>query len=863
MRQLAAVEARLIVGKFWEKQPKDVKVQLRDALLQTAINEQQTLVRHSVARVISEIARIDLAEEDWTELIAFLFQASSSAKAVDRETGTYILFTVLESLEDDIVQQWRELFELFSRTIKDPESAAVRLNTLLALGKMAEFITAEQPEAVKAFGEVLPSMVAVLKELVDTDDDKKASNAFEVFQTLLIVDSALIASHFRDLVVFFLELAKAKNIPESHRTKAISFLMSCLRYKKLKIQGMKFGEQITLAAMEIVTEFPVDDDEEISAARNALSLIDYLSASLPPSQVVVPLLNALPQYVNSQDPSFRRAGVLCLGFAVEGAPEFVATQIEHVLPVVFRLLGDPVLEVRKAALQTVARLADDLPEEIGNAHAQVIPLLIQTLDSNDGKQTYTETCSAIESALLGVDEDEVAVYLTELMPRLSALFGKDDIELKSAAIAAIGSAASAAKEGFRPYFEATMNAVSPFVNGKDTEDELELRAAIIDALCYIANAVGPQAFSPYVQALMDTAKEGIHLEHPRLKEMSFMFFSAMARVYQEDFQPFLETVVNALLESLEQQETDFDLLGEKGSLVIDKVGLEGSTKISLSNPGELDIPIDDEDYEDEDDLWEELDSVNALALEKEVAAETLGEILSNCKRGFVPYLSKVVSILASKTEHPYEGVRGNAIGTLYRAYATFFQLSEEESNTKWEPGLPLKNAPSSDVQQLGELVSGCTLKMLKDERDRSCVMEICNNIAETLKLCGPAIISNEEVITEYVTQIVLILKKQHPSQQDLDEDEADQPELGDTAEYDWLLIEAAMDMIVGLSAALGPQFIKIWEPFGHLILRYLSSGESNERATSVGIMADCIKHMGGEVTALTPVSLYLVERRED
>jgi hypothetical protein len=53
LRQLAAVEARSLVSKFWLKFPADQKPQIREQLLRGTMNSDQELVRHAIARVVS------------------------------------------------------------------------------------------------------------------------------------------------------------------------------------------------------------------------------------------------------------------------------------------------------------------------------------------------------------------------------------------------------------------------------------------------------------------------------------------------------------------------------------------------------------------------------------------------------------------------------------------------------------------------------------------------------------------------------------------------------------------------------------------------------------------------------------------
>jgi HEAT repeat protein len=724
LRQLAAVEARSLVPKFWgirnnapPKLPDDVKLHIKEALLQSATQDTVPLIRHSAARVVSAIAKIELPAGLWQELPGILTQAARSQKAEDREVATYILYTLLDTLEEQIAGRWSDFLQLFNQSINDPESMQVRLNTLLALGKMTEILNSdEHPQAIDALKVLVPAMVAVLKQVAEDGDEEKSNNAFEVFQMLLIVDPAITSIHFRDLVQFFSDLSISKNLDDDVRAKALSFLLSCMRYKKMKIQALRVGERLTLRAMQIVTEFKeLEDSDEMTPSRTALQLLDYMAAALPPSQVVVPLLNALPSYTNHADPEFRKAGILALGHCVEGAPDFIVTQLHTVFPVVLQLLNDPEARVRQAALEALMQLADDLHEELGKEHARLVPILIHMLDSSDGPEVWRRACNAIDALLVGVEHEDVQVYLPTLIPKLSAMFQKDDFKLKAAAVGGIGSTALAAKESFTPYFQEMMHGLSPYVSLKHSEEELDLRGIVIDCMGSIAEAVGLQAFTPYVEPLMHSAEESLHLGHPRMKETSFMFFATIAKIYGEEFRPFLEGTTRALFESLAQPETDDFEDGEIAAKII-SLGM-GGQKTDVSG-SVIQMGGDDDDDDGEEENWEELTSVSAIAFEKEVAAETLGEILSHCKHAYIPYLEKTVEILKEMASHQYEGVRKAAISTLWRAYATLWQVCEEKGMQKWQKGLPLKVHPTVELQKLGSVITEVTIENLKTETDR-------------------------------------------------------------------------------------------------------------------------------------------------
>jgi importin-4 len=733
VRQQAAVEALRLAPKHWAALPAGTKPAIREQLLQSTLREQKQLVRHSSARVIAAIAKIDLEDGEWDTLPGLLAQASTSKEAAHREVGVYILFTLLEVAGDIFEDKLPNLFTLLGNTIKDPESSEVRINTLLCLSRVAMLVQPEEdPQNLARFLEIFPSMVTVLKSAVDEDNDERVMQAFEVFQTLLGCENALLSTHFKDLLTFMIDLAANKDIAQESRNQALSFLMQAARFRKMKIQGTQgMGENLTIKCMQIATEITDDDDEddEVNPHRSALGLLDLLASSLPPRQVIVPLLNALPSYINNENPAYRQAGILALGMCVEGAPDFIGTQIDGLMPGVLKLLNDPVIGVRNATLTGVARLADDLAEDLSKYHAELIQALLKNLDSANVQASseadqeknlsiLKASCGALDSVTDGLEKDVMVVYLPELIPRLGRLFGHEDLTVKASAAGAMGSIAGSAEDAFLPYFEQTMKALAEYVTIKDSQEELDLRATACDSMGNMAQAVGAQAFQQYVQPLMQASEEGLHLGHPRLRETSYILWSTLAKVYEEEFTPFLDGVVKGLMESLNQEESDLEVeLGEEAKDLLGKEVIVAGKKIKVASASDSPDDLDEMEGSDDDD-WDDLEAVTAVAFEKEIAIEVLGDVLSHTRKNFVPYFEKAIETIMGLVEHNYEGVRKTAVGTLWRAYACLWGLMEDHTGEKWAPGLPLKSQPSEEVLKLGEVVTTATLSLWDDETDR-------------------------------------------------------------------------------------------------------------------------------------------------
>jgi hypothetical protein len=117
------------------------------------------IVRHALGRAVAAIADVELYGPsahasssqagtqplaEWPELFPFLTSNTQAAAAEHREVAIYILHSILESTRDTFVEQMMDgLFNIFSVTLND-QSEDVRLMTLRALGKMAEFIDVDE-----------------------------------------------------------------------------------------------------------------------------------------------------------------------------------------------------------------------------------------------------------------------------------------------------------------------------------------------------------------------------------------------------------------------------------------------------------------------------------------------------------------------------------------------------------------------------------------------------------------------------------------------------------------------------------------------------------------------------------------------
>jgi importin-4 len=83
------------------------------------------------------------------------------------------------------------------------------------------------------------------------------------------------------------------------------------------------------------------------------------------------------------------------------------------------------------------------------------------------------------------------------------------------------------------------------------------------------------------------------------------------------------------------------------------------------------------------DLDKLMDVNSAIAVEKEIAADTIGTLFAATKGHFFPFVEQCALELVALLPHYYEGIRKSATDSLLEIVRTFYDLSDHE---EWQPG---------------------------------------------------------------------------------------------------------------------------------------------------------------------------------
>lgn len=821
LKKLAAVEANKLIPKQWESLDAQTQQQIRDTILPFAFTYPRETVRHSTARLIAEISNLDIPANRWDSLLNSLVEGATNGDKQTREMATYILFCILETFPIEWLNHAQSFMDLFGKTLQDTESAAVQVNSVLALEVLSSFIEEEEDKLAQlapAFSQMFPGMIQVLKNSLNFDDSEKTKELFTAFNSFILLDMQFLGSHFLDILNIMVEVSVNTEVDSEIRGFALKTLTQCVSYRKSKISQAQLGPSLVQAALRIASEEDEEAEEKLSKEDEeneneedepnslALRLLNSLAVNLPASQVIAPILELVPQLLSSQDQYQRQTALLAIYVSVEGAPDYISTQLPKLIDMVLTGFQDSSIIVQAAALRTLVQLGEDLKDAVAEYHQTLLQPIITIIDSTNKIMVYKYATQALDTIIEYTSSEAIKSYIEPLMNKLFQMLDTaQSSSLKTAIVSAIGSVAYASGKSFAPYFEQSIQLLEKFIANMDnidgmTEDDIELRAQTFENISSMARAVGSEAVGAYAEPLMEASYTAINSQNGRLREAGFAFVSNMAKVYKDQFTGFLERIVPEILKCLDQEEFDLNL-------------------------------DDDEDGAELDDaaLAEKLQIHTGISVEKEVALIALSELALGTKAGFAPYVSPCVENLTKQIDESYS-IREASLTTMWKIVKAMFLAFGADNQT---------------VRHLISAVRKLSIQLLPDEFDMNMVMSILDAFFEFTKDFGELAVADDEdhqSLQVLLEQLSLIIKNEHICQST--EQDPDTPEDEDTSELDAVLYDIALEVLISLSSAFKSGFPAIFDNFKADIYSHTNSKSKSKRVSALGCLAEISSNMG-------------------
>ncbi|XP_010438570.1 PREDICTED: importin-4-like isoform X2 [Camelina sativa] len=820
VRQLAAVLLRKRITGHWTKLSPQIKLHVKQSLIESITAENSPPVRRASANVVSVVAKYAVPAGEWPDLLTFLFQCSQSSQEDHREVALILFSSLTETIGNTFRPYFADLQALLLKCMQDESSSRVRIAALKAVGSFLEF-TNDGDEVVK-FREFIPSILNVSRKCIASGEEDVAILAFEIFDELIESPAPLLGDSVKSIVDFSLEVSCNQNLESSTRHQAIQIVSWLAKYKYNSLKKHKLVIPILKVMCPLLAESSdQEDDDDLAPDRAAAEVIDTLAMNLP-KHVFPPVLEFASVYYQNTNPKCREASATALGVISEGCFDMMKEKLEPVLNIVLGALRDPEQMVRGAASFAIGQFAEHLQPEILSHYQIVLPCLLTAIE--DSSEEVKEKSHFALAAFCENMGEEIVPLLDHLMQKLMAALKSSPRNLQETCMSAIGSVAAAAEQAFNPYAESVLELMK-FYMVLTKDEDLRARARSTELVGIVAMSVGRIGMEAILPPFIDAAISGFELDFSELREYTHGFFSNIAEILDDAFAQYLPRVMPLVFASCNLDDgsaVDFD---ESDDEHVNDFGGVSSDDDAHDEPRVRNISVR-----------------TGVLDEKAAATQALGLFALHTKASFAPYLEESLKIMDKHSAYFHEDVRLQAVTGLKHILAAAHAIFQNH------------NDGAGKANEILDAVMNNYIKTMTKDDDKEVVAQACMSVADIMKDYGYVAIQN--YLSSLVDATLLLLTEKAACQQ-YGEDESDIDD--DDTGHDEVLMDAVSDLLPAFAKCMGSHFEPVFAKFFEPLMKFAkASRPPQDRTMVVASLAEVAQDMGPPISAYVDRLMPLV-----
>ncbi|XP_074042768.1 importin-4 [Leptinotarsa decemlineata] len=860
IRQSAAVLLRRKLGRKrqWSKLNLDIRTRIKQGMLQALVNEQEKIVKNSIAQFIGIIGKHEFPDNSWPEVLQYIHNLTSSETILDKELGMYTLSIMTEVAQSSFIVHAESFAILFTNMLNQlPElKSDLAYYTVMTMKNLVPVIGGHQ-HMINVYHSLLPKILEIINSSAQ-EEEKKTCDMLEIIEELIEFAVSVVVPHVRLLIEMCLQLASNNSMPKSIQIKSISVVGWLIRSKGKVVLKNKLVEPIIDILILLMAQQPDDegneeyflgDPDQFTSITIATQTLDLIALHIPAEKVVPYILTKVEPAIQGTDIYAQKAAYLALAVLAEGCSESIRHKyLESILKCVCSAIHNPNTVVRNAAFFALGQFAEHLQPEISRFASELLPVLFECLGQvftqmdveKKDPPSLDRLFYALETFCENLD-DGLLPYLPTLMDRLFVALDPNGFSLllRRVALSTLGSVASAVKEDMLPYFEKVIKILNLYINSDPNSEVHQLQSYAIETLAVVAQFIGPQNFKPLAS---ESLQLGLNLldqtTDPDIKKSVYALFASLAIVMKEEINPALPKIVNEMIESIQSSEGIVTHYEEE-----EKDDVDVYAELSEDEDVEEDIEVSSSGSADSTQCRYSVE--NSYNEEKEQACLALREICLNTGATFLPYIEKSFEEIFKLINYPQEDIRKASIEALLQFCITLHKCNTPEGKQALHKALQM-------------FVPKCA-ELIRIDEERS-VVTVCLDAYSTLleEVKGEVFVG--EGHREAIMNCVIDVLNLKTMCQDTDLGEAVESNDEDAeAEHDEILLESAGDVIPKFASALGPtEFVSYFPNILQLMsIRTKKQNSIGQRSFAFGTLAECMKSLDVYVEKFVPTLLQL------
>lgn len=625
--------------------------------------EQIKSIARKVCDCAAELGAGIIEENNWPELLPFIFQCVQSGQENLMEYA-FLIFEQLARYVMPVLASYLGTLHGALTSGLNHSSMDVKLAAFRATTSFIEWI--ENPADRDQFQSMIPLLLFVIGAALNSGDEVAAQEAVERLIEVADEHPRFLRKQLPDVVNAMLQIAETDSLDAGTRRLAAEFLVTLCEAREKAPGMMRKLPQFVLRLFNCCMSFllDVEDDPAWHTAEDekmenegegelfefGQECLDRVAIALGGKTLVPIAGEILPSFVNDTDWRKRHAALMCLAQIAEGCVKVMSDGdvMAQLVDLCLKGAADQNAKVRWAGCQAIGQLCTDLgPDLQETQHKRVVPVLLALMDDFNNPRVQAHACAATVNFAENCDQDVMAPYLDGLISKLLALLQQGRKNVQESALTSLASVADCAQEYFIKYYDTCIPLLRHVLECANDRSHQLMRAKALECISLVGMAVGKERFGAdaalvlqYIQAIQSA---GLDPDDPFASYM----MQAGARICTtlgSDFVPYLPIVMPSMLETAKLQ-PDITVRDE------DDAGSEDA-----DDDGDMETFV----------LGGRRVSLHTSALEEKAnACSMLCCYAYELKEGFFPYVEEVTQIMVPLLKFYFnEDVRSSAAQAL-------------------------------------------------------------------------------------------------------------------------------------------------------------------------------------------------------
>lgn len=316
---------------IWPHLTESTRSTIKNVLLSSIQREEEKTIVKKLCDTISELASSLVPENQWPEILPFMFQCVTATSPRLQESAFLMFSQLAQYIGETLIPHITDLHTVFLNVLNNSPNPEVKIAALSAVINFIQCLTSSNER--DRFQDLLPSMMRTLTESLNSGQEATAQEALELLIELAGTEPRFLRRQIVDVVGAMLQIAEAGSLEEGTRHLAIEFVITLAEARE-RAPGMmrKLPQFISRLFANLMTMLlDVEDDpawhsaeakdEDAGETSNysvGQECLDRLSIALGGNTIVPVASEQFQAYLSAPEWQKHHAALIALAQIAEG-----------------------------------------------------------------------------------------------------------------------------------------------------------------------------------------------------------------------------------------------------------------------------------------------------------------------------------------------------------------------------------------------------------------------------------------------------------------------------------------------------------------------------------------------------------------